>query len=75
MSIKEVYEVVVDDVPKTFGERIRASFAQGIKNVQTFGANFLIWFAASWFWIVLLAVVVIVVICIFVHYHKIKKNK
>jgi len=62
INLKEVYEVVMDEAPMTFGERIGSSFNQGMRSIGMFFKNLLIWLAASWLWLIIIAAIAVVVI-------------
>jgi len=65
ISLQEVYEVVNDEVPQTFGEKIAQAFDQGVKSVGAFFKDAVLWLSASWIWILILAfVAAAVILCI-----------
>ena len=64
ITLKEVYEVITEDAPTTFGEKVSNAFSQGVKGFTTFIKNIAIWFSGAWIWILLAAVIVIVVVLI-----------
>ncbi len=53
INLSEVYEVVEEKVPTTFGEKIADSFSQGIKAFGNFIKNFVVWLAGSWTWLII----------------------
>lgn len=64
VSLSEVYEVVEEDAPMTFGEKLSQSFSQGLKGFGQFMANLLLWLANSWTALLLLAVIAVVIVVI-----------
>ena len=64
ITLKEVYEVVVEEAPLTFGDRISQAADQGIRGLGVFLQNVVIWFAASWIWILIIAAIVVIIIVI-----------
>ena len=64
ISLREVYEIVTEEVPQTFGEKIAQAFSQGVKSVGTFFKNAVLWISASWIWILIAAAIIVAVILI-----------
>ena len=64
ISLREVYEIVTEEVPLTFGEKIAQAFSQGVKGVGTFFKNLVLWVSASWIWLIIAAAVIAAVILI-----------
>lgn len=67
ISLQEVYEVVTEEVPQTFGEKIAQAFSQGVRSVGAFFKNAVLWISASWIWILIVAVAAALVILIIRH--------
>ncbi len=67
ISLQEVYEVITDEAPQSFGEKIAQAFSQGVKSVGTFFQNAVLWLSASWIWILIAAAVITAVILIIHH--------
>ncbi len=66
INLSEVYEVIEEKAPKTFGERIADSFSQGLKAFGNFIKNFVVWLAGSWIWLIIVIAVIaatIIIIC------------
>ena len=66
INLSEVYEVVEEKVPTTFGEKIADSFGQGIKAFGNFLKNFVVWLAGSWIWLIIVIAAIaaaIIIVC------------
>ncbi|MGI6071753.1 MAG: DUF4349 domain-containing protein [Lachnospiraceae bacterium] len=66
INLAEVYKVDHVTAPMTFGERINASFKEGLENFADSMGELAIWFAGSWLWLVLIFGIQVVVIIIIV---------
>ena len=64
VNISEVYEVVVEEAPLTFGERLTQAFDKGIRAFGNSLKDIAIWIVNSWIWLIILAIVVVAVILI-----------
>lgn len=73
ISLREVYEVVTEEAPMTFGDKVSTAFTQGAKSVGNFFKNLIIGLSAAWIWILIIAAVVIAVVLII--RHAVKKHK
>lgn len=63
VNLQEVYKLSsVEEVPDTFGQRLSAAFADGLRNCGDTLEDLAVAFAYSWMWWLLLAVIVIVVV-------------
>lgn len=63
INLREVYKLSsVEEVPDTFGQRMSAAFADGIRNCGDLLEDLAVAFAYSWMWWLLLVVVIVVVV-------------
>ena len=63
INLREVYKLSsVEEVPNTFGQRMSAAFAAGLKNCGDALEDLAVAFAYSWMWWLLLVVMVVVVV-------------
>ena len=67
ISLREVYEIVTEEAPMTFGEKIAQAFSQGVKSVGTFLKNVVLWISASWIWLIIAAAVIVAAVLIIRH--------
>lgn len=64
INLREVYKLsAVEEVPDTFGQRMSAAFADGLRNCGDMLEDLAVALAYSWMWWMLLAVIIAVVIC------------
>ena len=66
LNLHEVYRTTEGDSPISFGERIKTAFSNGVKGFTDGMEDILVFFAASWLWLLLIGVVIAVVIIIIV---------
>ena len=69
MTLSEVYKVQEVQAPATFGDKISSSFKDGLAGFAEAMGNLLLWFAASWTWLlfilaIIAVIVVIIVLCV-----------
>ena len=64
IELQEVAEVVAEEAPMSFGERVSSAFHQGVRGFVNFFKNAAIWFSASWIWILIVAAVAAALILI-----------
>lgn len=64
VNLYEVYEIVKEEAPMTFSEKIAQSFEQGIKGFGQAMQDFLVWLANSWIAVILAAAAVVVIILV-----------
>jgi len=65
INLREVYKLsAVEEVPDTFGQRMSAAFADGLRNCADVLEDLAVAFAYSWMWWLLIAVVIVAVICV-----------
>ena len=64
IELMEVAEVITEEAPMSFGERVSSAFHQGIRGFVSFFRNLAIWICASWIWLVILAAAVIAAVVI-----------
>lgn len=62
LNLSEVYEVIVDEAPMSFGERIGNAFNQGFRSIGIFFRNLVIWLASSWIWLIIAIVIIVLAI-------------
>ena len=61
LSLSEVYKLSnTEETPDSFGSRISASFAAGIRSFEAGMEDFAVWLAYSWLWLVILAALLFV---------------
>lgn len=72
INVSEVYEVVIDDAPVSFGDRIVQAFNSGIRGFGSFLKDLALWIINSWIWLLLLAVIIVVVLLIV---RKVRRNR
>ena len=64
ITLKEVYEVIVEEAPMTFGDRISQAVSQGFKGFGYVLEDIVLWFAVSWIWLVVIAAIVVIIVVI-----------
>lgn len=64
IGLQEVYEIVTEEAPMTFGEKIAQAFTSGLKSVGTFFRDLAIWISGAWVWIVIIAAIIVAAILI-----------
>ena len=63
INLREVYKLsAVEEVPDTFGQRMSAAFADGMRNCGDLLEDLAVAFAYSWVWWLLAVVVIVVVV-------------
>ena len=73
VNLDEVYEVVVDEAPASFGDKVSQSFHQGLRGFGNFLKNAVIWFANSWIVLMIIAAV-IVTVCLVIRHVRRKRH-
>ena len=64
ISLQEVYEVVTEEAPMNFGDKVAQAFTQGVKSVGEFFRDLVVWISSVWIWLLIIAAVAVAVILI-----------
>ena len=73
VNLEEVYEVVVEEAPVSFGDKVSQAFQQGLRGFGNFLKNFVIWLANSWIVLLIIAAVVVTA-CLIIRWIRRKKH-
>ena len=76
INLEEVYSDEDGDEPAlSFGERISKGFKEGLNTFRSVAEEVLVWFAASWLWLLLAGIVIAAVIIIIIKSERKTKKK